>query len=73
MHITVGEVFTTARVGDKTVAVAWGKPGDPNYYVSAGRGTPLEFVTQAEASAELLRIAMNQAGGGAATVTRSGE
>lgn len=73
MHITVGEVFTTARVGDKTVAIGWGQPGDPNYYVSAGRGTAQEFVSQAAASAWLLQVAMNQAGGGAATVTRSGE
>lgn len=68
IDIRVGRAFTTAKIGEATVAVLWGQADQPGpYYVSNGTGLPHRCGNYSEASAALMAIAMS--GLGAATVT----
>jgi hypothetical protein len=73
INIIAGKRFTLAQVGGETVAVKWaGMDGvDYHYFVSDGTGPAADFENERDAMGRLMSIAMQAAGGGAATVTRS--
>lgn len=68
IHVRAGEVFTTAQIGTRTVAVLWGKADDGPWFVSDGHGAAMRCASHVAATHELMRIALG-ASGGVATVT----